>query len=91
MFFDDHKKAITTMMAKRNAKGEKISGPVPMKAEVVKKEDGEVDGRHVASQDMMAAFHEKSPERLMHALSNFVDIHNSMPSQAGKESEGSDQ
>lgn len=77
MFFDDTKKAISTMMAKRSAKGEKISGPVPMKAESVKEAPGEPDGRHLAAQDIIAAHHEKSPERLMEALGNFIDLHQS--------------
>ncbi len=77
MFFDDHKKAITTMMSKRGAKGgEKLMENVPMKNEVVMDEGGEVDGRHVAAQDMIGAFHEKSPQKLMDALMSFMDIHN---------------
>ena len=78
MFFDDNKKAITTIMSKRGPKGgEKLMDNVPMKPEVVKDEAGEVDGRHVAAQDMIGAFHEKSPEKLMHALMNFMDVHES--------------
>lgn len=72
----DHKKAVQTIMQRRKAGGgEIIAGPAPMKPEVVKDEDGEMEPRHVAAQDIMAAMHEKSPERLMGALSNFVDIH----------------
>jgi hypothetical protein len=69
----EHKKAITTIMARRHPDGEVTAAP--MKPEMVKGEDGEVDGRHVAAQDIMAAFHEKSPEKLMHALANFHDLH----------------
>lgn len=76
MFFDE-KKAIATLMAKRSAKGDRLLGPAPMKTEVVKTEDGEIDGRHIASQDVMAAMHEKSPEKLMSAMCHFIDIHNS--------------
>lgn len=85
MFFDDRKKAITTLMSKRSAKGDRLSGPAPMKNEVVKTEDGELDGRHIASQDAMAAFHEKSPRKFMEAMANFIDIHGSTPRDSGKE------
>ncbi len=80
MFFDDHKKAITTMMSRRGPKGgAKVMGPASMKPEVVKTEDGEMDGRHAAAQDAMAAMHEKSPAKFMEAMKNFIDIHQSMP------------
>lgn len=48
---------------------------VPMASEVTKTEDGEIDGRHIAAQDMLGAMHEKSPQKLMEALANFIDIH----------------
>lgn len=50
-------------------------GPAPMKPEVVMNEGGEVDGRHLAAQDILGAHHEKSPEKLMEALSNFINLH----------------
>lgn len=89
MFFDDRKKAITTMMGRRNSKGERTVAPAPMKTEVVKNEDGETDGRHLAAQDAISALHEKSPERLMKAFANFIDIHGSMPKDSGGEAGGS--
>jgi len=76
MYFDDKKQQMTTIMSKRTPKGDKVS-EAPMKSEVVKHEDGQVDGRHVAAQDIIAALHEKSPEKLMHALANFHDLHSS--------------
>lgn len=79
MIMNDDKKRIATIMASRKtAQGENL-GSASMKPEIVKTEDGEIDGRHVASQDMIAALHEKSPEKLMRALVNFHDIHMSMP------------
>jgi hypothetical protein len=79
VFIHDQKRAITTMMAKRGPKGgEMLSGPAPMKAEEVMDEDRMPDGRHAAAQDMIAAFHEKSPEKLMQAMMNFHDIHQAM-------------
>lgn len=68
-----------TVMAKRGAKGGPvISGPAPMKEEMSMTEPGEPDGRHAAAQDMISAMHEKSPEKLMHAMANFHDIHSAM-------------
>lgn len=81
MFFDDHKKAVTTIMSRRKPDGSKSMDNVPMKAEVVKTSDGEEDGRHVASQEMLGALHEKSPMKFMEALANFIDIHQSRKSE----------
>ncbi len=75
MFFDDHRKAITTIIGKRNSKGERTMEPTPLKPEIMKSEGGEVDGKHAAAQDILGAHHSKSPEMLMHALANFINIH----------------
>lgn len=75
MFFDDHKKAVTSIMSKRSPKGEVTMSPTPMKPEIHKAEGGEVDGRHLAAQDIIAAHHSKSPEALMEALGNFINLH----------------
>jgi len=79
MFFDDHKKKITSILSRRNEKGEQIMGPVEVKPEMSHTEGGEIDGRHVAAQDLIAAFDERSPQKLMEALANFMDIHSSQP------------
>lgn len=76
----DRKKQMGALMQKRKAGG----GPLeiaasPMKDEVVKTEDGMPDGRHMAAQDMMGAMAEKSPEKLMQALSDFMDLHLAQP------------
>lgn len=63
------------VMEKRSSKGESLSGPTPMNSEKVMKSDGSEDGRHVAAQDLMSAMNEKSPQKLMEALSNFIDLH----------------
>jgi hypothetical protein len=74
MMILDKKKALMTIMSKRNdGSGETTSAP--MQSEVVKSEDGEIDGRHAAAQDIMAAIHEKSPAKLMEAMANFYDLH----------------
>lgn len=76
----DRKKQIGALVQKRREGG----GPIeisasPMKSEVVKDEDGMPDGRHMAAQDMMGAMAEKSPEKLMTALANFMDLHLAQP------------
>ncbi len=79
MILPDDKKRIATIIASRkSAKGEDL-GAAPMQKEVVKDAAGEIDGRHLASQEMIAAFHEKSPEQLMRAMANFMDLHSSLP------------
>jgi hypothetical protein len=78
MFMWDSKKKLQTMLQKRNKAGDIVSGPMPMKPEVSLDEGGEIDQRHVAAQDVMAAFHEKSAEKLKGALSNFMDLHMAM-------------
>ncbi len=79
MFFDDHKKAITTMMAKRKpGGGERTTAPMSMKPEHSMSSDNEPDGRHAASEDMIAAMHERSPQKMTAALAHFMDMHNAM-------------
>jgi hypothetical protein len=75
MFFDDPSKAYTTIIAKRGPKGERTMEPTPMKPEIVKDESGELDGKHLAAQDILAAHHTGSAEDLNQALSNFIDLH----------------
>jgi len=85
MILPDDKKRVATIISRRKgAKGENL-GAAPMVPEVVKHEDGSIDGRHVAAQDMIAAFHEKSPEKLMRAMANFHDLHMAMPKEEEKE------
>lgn len=68
-----------TIMSRRGAKGgEQIAGPAPMQMSEMKSEGGEIDGRHSAAQDMIAAMHEKSPEKMVGAMSNFIDMHMAM-------------
>ncbi len=79
MFFDDHKKAMTIIRGKRDAKGNRTAEPTAMLPEVVKTEEGEVDGRHTAMQDFLAAHQEGSAQRMSEAMSNFMAIHSSKP------------
>lgn len=86
MFIHDKKNAIMTIMAKRGPKGGEITaGPAPMKSEESMTEPGMPDGRHEAAQDMIAAMHEKSPEKLMQAMANFHDIHAAMAKESPSE------
>lgn len=79
MFFDDPRKAAQTLLSKRDGHGKKTHESTPMKSEVVKHEDGEIDGRHTAMQDFMAAHKEGSPMKMAEAMINFIDIHNASP------------
>lgn len=74
MFMFDAKKAAQGIMAGRKKDGMDY-GPSPMKNEKVMDEDGAMDGRHMASQDMINAFHEKSPDKLKSAMIDFMDLH----------------
>lgn len=75
MFFDDRKRAVTTILSKRNGKGAVTMRPTPMKPERMMSEGGEVDGMHLAAQDILGAHHEQSPMKLMEALKNFINLH----------------
>lgn len=71
---EDKKKIMTIMKMRKTAQGESL-GSAQMKPEIVKHENGEIDGRHVAMQDFLAGMNEKSPEKMMRAMSNFHDLH----------------
>lgn len=75
----DKNKMMTQLVAKRKPGGEKTMDPTPMKNEVVKTEEGELDGRHMAAQEMIGAFKEGSAEKFMTSLGNFIDLHGSKP------------
>jgi hypothetical protein len=73
----DHKKNAYTIMAKRHPKdGTQESSP--MAPEIAKDEEGQIDERHSAAEDIFMALHEKSPGKLAQALANFYDIHEMM-------------
>jgi hypothetical protein len=75
----DKKRVMQTIMARRRPDkggGDLAANPTTeMKNEIVRDEDGAPDARHIAAQDVMNAFHEKSPEKLKSALGNFIDLH----------------
>lgn len=79
MIIPEDKRRVATIMARRkSSKGENL-GAAPLKPEIVKTEDGELDGRHLAAQEAMMAIHEKSPEKFMKSMANFMDLHSSKP------------
>lgn len=82
---DDKKRMATIMASRKSASGEKL-GAAQMKPEIVKHEDGTIDGRHVAMQDFLAGLSEKSPEKMMNAMANFNDLH-SAPKSSGPSEE----
>lgn len=75
MFFDDAKKNAMTILSKRKASGERTMKPTPMKPEHAQTEPGEVDGKHLAAQEMMGAHHEGSAHKYSEALGHFIDMH----------------
>lgn len=76
----DAKKMMSTLMQKRKSGGGPIEmGPTKMNPEEHMSEGGEIDGRHVAAQDVMMAMDSKSPEKLMKALANYIDLHLAAP------------
>lgn len=75
MFFDDRKKAVTSILSKRGHKGDVTMHPTPMKPELHLNEGGQLDGKHLAAQDIIAAHHSKSAQSLMEALGNFINLH----------------
>lgn len=75
MIISDLKRKMTTVMARRSPQGDALSGPAEMKPELSETAPGEPDPRHIAAQDVMAALHEKSPEKFKEAMGNFIDLH----------------
>lgn len=69
------KAALQNIVRKRHPKtGEHSEAPMASERPT-KMENGEIDGRHAAAQDVMSAMHEKSSQKLAEALANFHDIH----------------
>lgn len=73
MFFDDHKKKTTQILRKRNEQGA-VGEPMSVKPEVMSQDEA-LDGRRAAAEDMMQAHMNKSPQHLVEALCNFIDLH----------------
>ena len=73
MFFDENKKIASVIVGKRNSAGKRTE--TPMKNEESKTEEGDIDPMHLAAEDIIAAHHDKSPQALMQALANFIELH----------------
>jgi hypothetical protein len=78
MMFDKQKYMQTLIARRKPGGGERTMDPTEMKNEVVKTEDGELDGRHLAAQEAIAAMKEGSAEKFMSSMANFMDLHSSM-------------
>ena len=74
MIMLDKKKAIATMMAKRNPKDGSVSS-APMAGSDMKSEAGEPDPRHAAAEDMIMALKEGHAGKLVEAMAAFHDLH----------------
>ena len=74
MIIYDQKKAVGTIMASRKH-SDGSTTTAAMKPQRSTAEDGEVDGRHAAAQDVIAAMDQKDPQKLMEAMANFHDLH----------------
>lgn len=74
MLMWDKKRDMTSVMSQRK-KGDEDYGPAKMKNESSMEEDGSMDGRHMAAQDILAAHSEGSPEKVKQAMINFIDLH----------------
>lgn len=77
--WDKKQQMQTIMKRRRNAEGGLISSGSPVKPEIVKDADGEFNQLHVAAEEMLSAFQEKSAEALMRALVNFIDMYENQP------------
>lgn len=73
--FDKRKMQQTIMERRRGENGGAIQSETAMKPEVVMDEDMMPDGKHMASQDMMAALSSGSAENFNKALGNYIDLH----------------
>lgn len=74
MFMFDKKRDMSSIMSSRK-KDDMEFGPAKMKNENSKDEDGMMDGRHMAAQDMIAAHSEGSADKMREAMINFIDLH----------------
>lgn len=86
MIIPDKKRYQTFITSRRREpSGEVVSGPGSVKPEISKEENGEMDGRHQAAEDAILALGEKSPQKFMEALANFIDLHHLKASEPPKE------
>ena len=92
MIIHDKKQALQSIMAKRHPKDSvEETSSAPMVPSIVKTEEGEIDPRHTAAQDILMSVHEGHPGKLMESLKNFIELHSgqsqSEPSESSEQSE----
>lgn len=87
MIIHDKKRALMTIMGKRNPlSGEGSAAPMKSERPGVD-EMGTPDGRHSAAEDIIRAMESKSPQALMESMANFYDLHMAKASEAPKPTE----
>lgn len=77
----DKKKAVSAIMSRRQHPDGSTSEAI-MKPQRSTDSNGMTDPRHAAAEDMLAAFHENDPQKLMEAAANFHDLHKMHSEQA---------
>lgn len=75
MIFPDSKKAASIIVSRMDDKGASTGG-APVKPEY--QSDESLMGLHNASEDMMAAIKEGSPDSYMKAMRSFIDQHQAL-------------
>lgn len=73
MIITDMKNALTTIMAKRHPDGKNMS--TALKPQKVMDERGDVAGKHIAAQDMIAAMYDKDAQKYAEAWTNMHELH----------------
>lgn len=71
MFLMDPSKAVMAIIKKRKGA---VTEPASAKGKLPQSTDGELDPKHMATQDIMAAFHSKDIQHLKEAMENFHDL-----------------
>lgn len=72
MIMMDPHKSVVAIMKKRKAG---MPDGASAEGHLTEKDDGNLDPRHMAAEDVMNAFHSKSVPHLKEALANFHDMH----------------
>lgn len=84
MIIPDKKRYMSVIMARRREPSGEVVSSGEVKPEISREENGEIDGRHQAAQDALMAMSEKSPQKFMEAMGNFIDLHQMKASEPEK-------
>ena len=78
IMMDPHKAVVAIIKKRQGASTDEQSaaGKLPQR------DDGDLDPRHMAAEDIMTAFHSKDVQHLKEALGNFHDLHKMHSEQA---------